>query len=566
MNDSLSALISNISVMDVKHKTLDIDIPVCVNKDEEEEKTELIASHPTFWYDTEYPEELLVEGMQQEIQSMKTFDVYEEMLEELLDNVQKAKIIDTRWVHRYKGHGVRSRLVVRGFMQQIEDADETFASTPTLITLKTLLTVAQAKGWSVRTADVSTAFLHATLTEDVYIRPPAEYYPAGGVIWKLKRALYGLKNNPRLWQDHFASVMNEHDFVRTKCDSNLYYHKSLRLYIVCYVDDLLLLGDDDLIVSTLSALNKSLLLRETGKLDEGTSVDFLGRVITKHNGAITLTMDPKFIDTLLDEMNMKTCKPSPTPGSETLKRATLENEEPVDAETHKLYRRMVGKLLWLTNVRNDIMFAVKELSRGLQQPTLLHMNKLKHLLRYLAGTKTLAETLRPNRQLLLDPSKTAIDINTFVDSDWAGCNTTRKSTSGCALFVLGVNLCGISRTQQTIALSSGEAELYAIGLGVSESLYVRTLLLESKLCSKCNITLHTDSTAGKSMASRRGLSRKTKHVQLRFLFVQELVLSGQIRLKKVLGTNNPSDIFTKYLIEDTLQRHLPVLGYFSHKL
>ena len=564
MNDSLSALISNISVMDVKHKTLDIDIPVCVNKDEEEEKAELIASHPTFWYDTEYPEELLVEGMQQEIQSMKTFDVYEEMLEELLDNVQKAKIIDTRWVHRYKGHGVRSRLVVRGFMQQIEDADETFASTPTLITLKTLLTVAQAKGWSVRTADVSTAFLHATLTEDVYIRPPAEYYPAGGVIWKLKRALYGLKNSPRLWQDHFASVMNEHDFVRTKCDSNLYYHKSLRLYIVCYVDDLLLLGDDDLIVSTLSALNKSLLLRETGKLDEGTSVDFLGRVITKHNGAVTLTMDPKFIDTLLDEMNMKTCKPSPTPGSETLKRATLENEEPVDAETHKLYRRMVGKLLWLTNVRNDIMFAVKELSRGLQQPTFLHMNKLKHLLRYLSGTKTLAETLRPNRQLLLDPSKTAIDINTFVDSDWAGCNATRKSTSGCALFVLGVNLCGISRTQQTIALSSGEAELYAIGLGVSESLYVRTLLLESKLCSKCNITLHTDSTAGKSMASRHGLSRKTKHVQLRFLFVQELVLSGQIRLKKVLGTNNPSDIFTKYVTADTLQRHLPVLGYFSH--
>ena len=302
------------------------------------------------------------------------------------------------------------------------------------------------------------------------------------MIWKLKRALYGLKNSPRLWQDHFASVMNEHDFVRTKCDSNLYYHKSLRLYIVCYVDDLLLLGDDDLIVSTLSALNKSLLLRETGKLDEGASVDFLGRVITKHNGAVTLTMDPKFIDALLDEMNMKTCKPSPTPGSETLKRATLENEEPVDAETHKLYRRMVGKLLWLTNVRNDIMFAVKELSRGLQQPTFLHMNKLKHLLRYLSGTKTLAETLRPNRQLLLDPSKTAIDINTFVDSDWAGCNATRKSTSGCALFVLGVNLCGISRTQQTIALSSGEAELYAIGLGVSESLYVRTLLLESKLC------------------------------------------------------------------------------------
>jgi hypothetical protein len=335
--------------------------------------------------------------------------------------------------------------------------------------------------------------------------------------------------------------------------------------VVCYVDDLLLLGDDDMISDTLSILGKELLLRETGRLEQGRSVDFLGKVITRHHDAITLTMDSKFIDTLLEEMNMKTCKPSVTPGSETLKRTTLESEEPVDADTHKLYRRMVGKLLWLTNVRNDIMFAVKELSRGLQQPTLMHMNKLKHLLRYLAGTRTLAETLRPNRQLLLDPTKTAIDINTFVDSDWAGCSSTRKSTSGCALFILGVNLCGISRTQQTIALSSGEAELYAIGLGVSESLYVRTLLLESKLCSKCNITVHTDSTAGKSMASRHGLSRKTKHVQLRFLFVQELVLSGQVRLKKVPGVNNPSDIFTKYVSSDTLNRRLPTLGYFSHR-
>ena len=67
-------------------------------------------------------------------------------------------MIDARWVHRYKGQGVRSRLVVRGFMQPVEDADDTFASTPTLITAKTFLTLSQAKGWHVSTADVSTAF------------------------------------------------------------------------------------------------------------------------------------------------------------------------------------------------------------------------------------------------------------------------------------------------------------------------------------------------------------------------------------------------------------------------
>ena len=105
-----------------------------------------------------------------------------------------------------------------------------------------------------------------------------------------------------------------------------------------------------------------------------------------------------------------------------------------------------------------------------------------------------------------------------------------------ALYFLGTLITSQSRTQATVALSSGEAELYAIGLGVSESLFIRSLLLESQLSKNVNIRIHTDSTAGKSMATRFGTSKKTKHVQLRFLFIQELVASGVVSIKKVAGT------------------------------
>ena len=127
-------------------------------------------------------------------------------------------------------------------------------------------------------------------------------------------------------------------------------------------------------------------------------------------------------------------------------------------------------------------------------------------------------------------------------------------------FVLGVNITSHSRTQQSVALSSGEAELYAIGSGVADSLFVRSLVMESRLFSKANICVFTDSTAGKSMAGRFGTSRKTKHVELRYLYVQELVQSGLIRLRKVLGTLNPADILTKYVSKDTLYRHLGTFG------
>jgi len=72
-------------------------------------------------------------------------------------------------------------------------------------------------------ADVSTALLHATWTKGTtYVWPPEEFYPQGGVVWKLKKALYGLKSSPKLWQTHFASTMAKFDFVRCESDSNLY--------------------------------------------------------------------------------------------------------------------------------------------------------------------------------------------------------------------------------------------------------------------------------------------------------------------------------------------------------
>ena len=77
------------------------------------------------------------------------------------------------------------------------------------------------------------------------------------------------------------------------------------------------------------------------------------------------------------------------------------------------------------------------------------------------------------------------------------------------------------RTKGTIALRSGEAELYAIGQGTSEALFVKNLIAEAKLAKSVNITVHTDSTATKSMATRFGTSKKTKHVELRFLYVQD---------------------------------------------
>ena len=88
---------------------------------------------------------------------------------------------------------------------------------------KTLLTLAVARGWHVTLADVSTAFLHASMDGEVLVLPPVEYYPSGDVVWRFKRALHGLKNAPKLRQQHLATTLESKGFQRMKSDPNLYF-------------------------------------------------------------------------------------------------------------------------------------------------------------------------------------------------------------------------------------------------------------------------------------------------------------------------------------------------------
>ena len=253
---------------------------------------------------------------------------------------------------------------------------------------------------------------------------------------------------------------------------------------------------------------------------------------------------------------MKNAKPVATTGSATIVKTV--SDTPLSPEEHSVYRTAVGKLLWLALIRGDIAYATKELIRDVTAPTMQSVAKLKRLLRCLIGTKMCVLRLRPSYQL--SDGNCSLDVNVYVDSDWAGCSKTRKSTSGSTVNVLGCNMVSAARTQGTLALSSGEAELYAIGQGVSEALFLRSMVLEASLAKKVSVIAHTDSTAGKSMATGLGAGKKTKHVELRFLYVQNLVQMGLLNMAKIDGTRNPADLMTKYVATDVSQRLKAQLG------
>ena len=125
--------------------------------------------------------------------------------------------MDFTWIHTWKGHASKSRLCVRGFKQNIEDMDDTYASTPVLCILKVLIVHALSRQWGIFTYDVTTAFLHAQLNPEatpIYVWAPIEFYPDGQTIGKLKRAVYGLRTAPREWQDHFAKELKKKHWMQ----------------------------------------------------------------------------------------------------------------------------------------------------------------------------------------------------------------------------------------------------------------------------------------------------------------------------------------------------------------
>ena len=228
----------------------------------------------------EFGEEHLKEGMNEEMSRIKEFDVKDDIHVNDLPPSAWQEAMDLIWVLKWKGSSVRARLCVRGFNQWIKDLDETFASTPVIVVLKLLILFAISFNWCIESFDITTAFLHAVLdpSEEIFVRPPPEYYPSGTVLWKLKRAMYGLRTAPRSWQDHFAWVLNLLGFIRLKSDSNIYLHPLLCLILLAYVDDLLIFGLKENIFRVVEQIKEHLLVKHTGSLNaDGDRIRFLGR-------------------------------------------------------------------------------------------------------------------------------------------------------------------------------------------------------------------------------------------------------------------------------------------------
>ena len=473
---------------------------------------------------------------------------------ELVPRPTDKNVIGTKWVFRNKlnedGQVIRNkaRLVCKGYAQ-IEgiDFEETFAPVARLEAIRMFLALAAYKTFKVFQMDVKSAFLNGLLEEEVYIEQPDGFLISknSDLVCKLKKALYGLKQAPRAWYARLDLYLRKIGFGKGMVDSNLYVKTELskQLVVIVYVDDIIFGGNDEEMCRNFAEeMKKEFEMSMLGELKF-----FLGLQVQQLKHGIFISQ-MKYIKEMLKRFNMEDSKPVSTPMSTNTK---LSKDDKASSVDHTTYRSMIGSLLYLTATRPDLLHAVCMVARFQAAPTETHLTAVKRIFRYLKGTMELG---------IWYPKGKSFTLVAYSDADWAGCVDERKSTSGGA-FYLGERLVAWhSKKQDSVSLSTAEAEYIAAATCCTQVLWMRQMLSDLGVPTKDPTPILCDNTSAIHISKNPVQHSRTKHVAIRYHFLKDKVADGEVKLEYVPTTEQVADIFTKPLPKEVFEYLRKKLG------
>ncbi|GJQ97089.1 ribonuclease H-like domain-containing protein [Tanacetum coccineum] len=331
----------------------------------------------------------------------------------------------------------KARLIGNGpSQQQGIDCDETFSPVVKPATILTVLSLAVSGQWPIHQLDVKNVFFHSHLSETVYMhQPPGFIDPA----------------HPH----HVCLLQN-------RTDSSLFIFQQGNdiAYLLIYVDDIILTASSsDLLKQIISSLHAEFSMTDLGPLNY-----FLG-ISTQGTSYGLFLSQTKYAREVLERAGMMNCNPYKTLADTESKIGP--DGDPVSNPS--LYRSLAGSLQYLTFTRPDLSYAVQQVCLYMHDPREPHLAAMKRIMRYVRGT------IDHGLQLYASPTSQLI---AYSDADWAGCPTTRRSTSGYCVF-LGDNLITwSSKRQHVTSCSSAEAEYCGVANAVAETAWVRNLIRE----------------------------------------------------------------------------------------
>jgi hypothetical protein len=317
----------------------------------------------------------------------------------------------------------KARLVAKDY-SQVEGLDfgETYALVARLESIRILLAYATYHGFKLYQMDVKSAFLNEPIKEEVYVEQPPDFedseYP--NHVYKLSKALYGLKQAPRAWYECLRDFLITNGFKIGKADPTLFTKTIAKDLFVCqiYVDNIIFGSTNK---STCEEFSR-IMIQKFERSMMGELKYFLGFQV-KQLQDDTFISQTKYIQDRLNKFEMKDAKPIKTPMGTN---GHLDLDAGGKSVDQKVYRSMIGSLLYLCASRPDIMLFACMCARFQADSKEAHLRAVKRIMRYLVYTPKFG---------LWYPKGSTFDLIGYSDADWVECKIDRKSTSGTSQFL-----------------------------------------------------------------------------------------------------------------------------------
>jgi Reverse transcriptase (RNA-dependent DNA polymerase) len=523
-------------------------------------------------------------AMQRELDSLESRKAFERTT---LPPGRKA--IGLRWTYDYKynpdGTIIRgkekARLVAQGFSQRPEDYGEMYAPVVKLSSVRLLLAFANHFNLEIMSFDVKTAFLHAHLPYDIFVKQIPGYPEADiSTVLRLLVALYGLKQAAYEWYKLLSSILTMLGLSRCEADHAVFVgrwttppHLSISmppsgeplfLIIPIHVDDGLAVTNSlSLYHWFVSEISKSIEFINLGPV---INTRYLGQRIIRDRDSRTLRISQSdLIISLLEDWGLHECKTSNVPlqhNPNNLPPCSPNACQDIpDDKILISYQRLVGSITYLAIcTRPDIAYAAMALGQFNASPTRTHLSCAKGVLRYLAGTVNLclqfpsASSQQPLEKCSL-PSTCGLS-----DADWASDEKDRKSISGYCFYFLNSLVSWSSRKQRTVSTSSTESEYYALTNTIKEAIWIKLFLSLTKLPSPIPFPILCDNQSTCTIANTDTVSSRTKHIDVRHHFIRQHITDGSFTTIWIPTNDMTADIFTKPLSSTLFLRHRENLG------
>jgi hypothetical protein len=482
-------------------------------------------------------------GAQDEIDALRKRDTWEE--------VPRTEATGTplplKWVFAYKfdknGYldRCKARICVRGDLQEEEQINNTYAATLTAHTFRVMIALAAYFDLEIKQFDIKNAYLNTKLDEQgapIYCELP-DGFKRPGIIARLKRALYGLKEAPALWYAEFAATLAQLGLAMSSEDPCLFYSKDRKLYIIFFVDDILLFyhkcdqAEADRFVSSL--------LEKYECHDCGDAQWFLGiQIIRDRAQHKTYLSHATYIDKIARKFKLDDQGGYPVvPISAT----ELPKYEGVATPAEvKIYQELVGSLLYTAiMIRADVAFAASFLSRSLTNPGPEHLKAVRKAIRYLFLTKGYALCFGGigEMQALFAAS----------DASYADDLETRRSSQGYLISLFGGLIMWKATRQSTVTTSTTEAELLALSETARQTVGLQRLFYELHFDpeEKFDIRCDNQQTIRLVLGQRERIQTRLRHVDVHNMWLRERAVEGAFDVTFLPTAEMPADGLTKAL-------------------